>query len=113
MKSTWGKKKEINRQSAKIELRKIIFKCDFMQIVYCDIDPWGHLTVGLPGRENGMLVMTRADVFSDVGIFVTGDSSEGVIGFAYCEKEGCVVASGNLDDVSDQCCGTKTKNVNT
>lgn len=69
--------------------------------------------MGLPGRENGMLVMARADVFSDVGISVTGDSREGVIGLAYSQKEGCVVASGNLDDVSDQCRGTKTKHVNT
>lgn len=60
-----------------------------------------------------MLIMARADVSSDIGIFVTGDSREGVIGLAYSQKEGCVVASGNLDDVSDQCRGTKTKNVNT
>lgn len=60
-----------------------------------------------------MLVMTGADVFSDVGIFITGDSSQGVIGLAYSQKERCVVPSGNLDDVSDQCRGAKTKNMNT
>lgn len=68
---------------------------------------------GLPGRENGVLVLSRADVFSDVRVFLTGDSGNGVIGFAHSQKERCVVASSNLDDISDQSSGTKTKHMNT
>lgn len=60
-----------------------------------------------------MVVLTRADVFSDVGVFLTGHSWHGVIGFAHSQKERRVVASCNLDDVGNERCGAEAKDVYT
>ncbi len=66
----------------------------------------------LPGRQNSMLILARANVFGDVRVLVTGHTRDGIIGFAHCEKEWCVVASGQLDDIRNQCCCTKTEHMN-
>ena len=48
----------------------------------------------VPGRQDGVLVKARADVLSDVGVFIAGDARQGVVGFAHSQEERRVVAGG-------------------
>lgn len=65
-----------------------------------------NLKMQLPGRQNGMLILTRADVFGDIRVLFTGHTWDCIIGFAHCKEERRVIASGQLDDIGDQCCRT-------
>lgn len=60
-----------------------------------------------------MLVVSRADVFSDVSISVAGDASKCVVWFTDGEEEWSVVTCRQLDDVSDQSRGTQTEHMHT
>lgn len=46
--------------------------------------------------------MSRADVFGDVSISVTGDTGQRVVRFTDGQEEGSMVTRGKLNDVSDQ-----------
>ena len=54
----------------------------------------------LPGREDGVLVVAGADVLGDVGVFVTCHTWLSVVGLTHGQKEGGVIACGQLDHIS-------------
>lgn len=74
-----------------------------------------HLETGSssPGCHDGVLVVSRADVFSDVGVSVTGGAGQRVVGFTDGEEERRVITRRQLDDVSDQSRGTKAEHMHT
>ena len=66
-----------------------------------------------PGGHDGVLVVSRTDVFSDVSISVAGAAGQSVVGFTDSEEEWRVVTCRQLDDVSDQRRRTQTEHVHT
>ena len=56
-------------------------------------------------------VGSGADVVQDVGVVVAGEVQRGVVGLTHGQEVGSVVACGQLDDVSDESCGTQAKHV--
>lgn len=60
-----------------------------------------------------MLVVSRADVFSDVSVSVAGDAGQRVVRFTDGEEERSVMTRRQLDDVSDQRRRTETEHMHT
>lgn len=70
----------------------------------------GHAT---PGRHDGMLVVTGADVSGDVSVLVTRPAGQRVVGLTDGEEERGVVTRRQLDDVSEQRRRTEPKHMHT
>lgn len=56
-------------------------------------------------------VGSGADVVQDVGVLVAGEVQGGVVGLTHGQEVGGMVACGQLDDVSDESCGTQAEHV--
>lgn len=57
--------------------------------------------------------MARTDVLCDVGVGLARGAQQRVVGLADRQEEGCVVASGQLDDVGHQGRGTQAEHMDT
>ncbi len=55
--------------------------------------------------------MPRADVIHNERVFITGIVEAGVVGLAYSEEVGGVVACGQLDNICDECGDAQAKDM--